>query len=78
MKGFAGPGIEVEVWAMPEDRFGSFVAAVPAPLGIGNATLSTGETVKCFIMRTVRDPGGERDHRLRRVAEAIWPRAGRQ
>jgi len=46
---FAGPGIEVEVWAMPEDRFGSFVAAVPAPLGIGNATLATGETVKCFI-----------------------------
>lgn len=46
---FAGPGIEVEVWAVPEDRFGSFVEAVPAPLGIGNAELESGETVKCFI-----------------------------
>jgi allophanate hydrolase len=46
---FAGPGIEVEVWAVPEDKFGSFVAAVPPPLGIGNAVLDDGETVKCFI-----------------------------
>jgi allophanate hydrolase len=48
-EGFAGPGIEVEIWAVPEDRFGSFVAAVPPPLGIGNAVLDDGETVKCFI-----------------------------
>jgi allophanate hydrolase len=47
--GFQGPGIEVEVWNVPEDRFGGFVAAVPPPLGIGNATLHTGESVKCFI-----------------------------
>jgi allophanate hydrolase len=47
--GFQGPGIEVEVWAVPEDEFGSFVAAVPAPLGIGNATLEDGDIVKCFI-----------------------------
>jgi allophanate hydrolase len=47
--GFEGPGIEVEIWAVPEDRFGSFVDGVPAPLGIGNAVLETGETVKCFI-----------------------------
>jgi allophanate hydrolase len=47
--GFEGPGIEVEVWAMPEDQFGGFVASVPPPLGIGNATLESGETVKCFI-----------------------------
>ena len=46
---FAGPGIEVEVWAIPEDRFGSFVAEVPPPLGIGSAVLDDGETVKCFI-----------------------------
>ena len=46
---FAGAGIEVEVWAMPEDRFGGFVAEIPPPLGIGNATLDDGETVKSFI-----------------------------
>jgi allophanate hydrolase len=47
--GFAGPGIEVEVWAVPLDRFGLFVAAIPAPLGIGTAILDSGESVKCFL-----------------------------
>jgi allophanate hydrolase len=46
---FSGPGIELEVWAVPEDQFGGFVAAVPPPLGIGNAVLDSGETVKSFI-----------------------------
>src|SRR5262249_28622420 len=46
---FEGPGIEVEVWAVPYDQFGRFVAAVPPPLGIGSATLASGEVVKCFI-----------------------------
>jgi allophanate hydrolase len=46
---FQGPGIEVEVWAMPEDQFGSFAAEIPEPLGIGNVTLESGELVKSFI-----------------------------
>ncbi len=46
---FQGPGIEVEVWTIPEDQFGSFLAEVPEPLGIGNVTLDSGELVKCFI-----------------------------
>ena len=48
-EGFIGPGIELEVWAVPENEFGSFVAAVTPPLAIGDATLETGETVKCFL-----------------------------
>jgi allophanate hydrolase len=47
--GFAGPGIEVEVWSMPEAEFGSFVAGIPAPLGIGSATLEDGTNVSCFV-----------------------------
>jgi allophanate hydrolase len=46
---FQGSGIEVEVWAIPEDEFGSFTAEIPKPLGIGNVTLETGEFVKGFI-----------------------------
>jgi len=46
---FEGPGIEVEVWAVPEDQFGGFVAAIPAPLGIGTTILDSGESVKCFL-----------------------------
>ena len=46
---FQGPGIEVEVWAIPENQFGGFVAAVPPPLVIGTAELDSGESVKCFL-----------------------------
>jgi allophanate hydrolase len=47
--GFKGPGIEVEIWSIPEEHFGSFVAAVPPPLAIGSAELEDGATVKCFV-----------------------------
>jgi allophanate hydrolase len=42
-------GIEVEVWQMDEASFGSLVALIPAPLGIGTLTLADGRTVKGFL-----------------------------
>jgi allophanate hydrolase len=50
---FSGPGVEVEVWIMPEDRFGSFVAAVPPPLAIGSVRLDDGAWVKGFVCEGV-------------------------
>ncbi|MDX2178649.1 MAG: allophanate hydrolase [Bryobacteraceae bacterium] len=47
--GFEGPGIEVEVWSMPASEFGSFVALIPPPLGIGTVVLADGTTAKGFI-----------------------------
>jgi allophanate hydrolase len=47
--GFAGPGIEVEIWAVPEQEFGSFVAMIPPPLGIGTVKMRDGRQVKCFL-----------------------------
>jgi allophanate hydrolase len=47
--GYEGQGIALEVWAVPADQFGSFVAAVPPPLGIGSVQLDTGAWVKGFI-----------------------------
>ncbi len=44
-----GSGIEVEVWAMPVEHYGSFVALVPAPLSIGSLTLADGSTVQGFL-----------------------------
>ena len=41
-------GIEVEVWEMDEAAFGSFVALIPAPLGIGTLSLSDGRAVQVF------------------------------
>jgi len=47
--GFAGPGIEIEVWALPAEAFGRFVAAIPAPLGIGKISLADGGAVSGFL-----------------------------
>ena len=44
-----GKVIEVEVWEMAAREFGSFVAGIPAPLGIGTLTLADGETVQGFV-----------------------------
>jgi allophanate hydrolase len=41
--------IEVEVWRMPTAAYGSFVAAIPAPLGIGRIELENGEWVQGFL-----------------------------
>ncbi|HQS59155.1 MAG: allophanate hydrolase [Gallionellales bacterium 35-53-114] len=49
MPGEAGSAIEVEVWEMAAREFGSFVAGIPAPLGIGTITLASGETVQGFV-----------------------------
>jgi allophanate hydrolase len=47
--GETGSAIEVEVWEMAAREFGSFVAGVPAPLGIGTLTLADGSQVPGFI-----------------------------
>jgi len=47
--GFAGPGLEVEVWALPPAAFGRFVARIPAPLGIGKLKLEDGTEVPGFL-----------------------------
>jgi allophanate hydrolase len=44
-----GACIAVEVWDMPLAGFGSFVAQVPSPLGIGTLELADGEAVKGFL-----------------------------
>lgn len=47
--GESGSAIEVEVWEMAAREFGSFVAGIPAPLGIGTITLASGEKVQGFV-----------------------------
>ena len=50
---FDGPGIDVEVWAVPAGLFGGFVAMVPPPLSIGNVRLSSGEWTKGFVCEPI-------------------------
>lgn len=45
----AGGAIELEVWELEPREFGSFVAQIPPPLGIGTLELEDGEQVKGFL-----------------------------
>jgi allophanate hydrolase len=47
--GAGGGAIEVEVYELDLEAFGSFVAEVPAPLAIGTVTLEDGREVKGFV-----------------------------
>lgn len=56
--GEGGP-IEVEVWRLPAEGFGRFVAAIPSPLGIGTLQLADGSAAKGFLVEAVAVEGGE-------------------
>jgi allophanate hydrolase len=45
-----GGTLDVEVWKLTPAAFGSFVAAIPSPLGIGTISLSDGRGVKGFLV----------------------------
>jgi allophanate hydrolase len=40
--------IEIEVWAIPLEHYGSFVAGIPAPLGIGMLETEAGDWIQGF------------------------------
>lgn len=44
-----GKSVEVEIWAMPKQHLGSFLALIPSPLGLGKVELIDGREVVGFI-----------------------------
>jgi allophanate hydrolase len=54
-----GAAIACEVWEMPASRFGSFVAGIPAPLGIGQLALADGSAVNGFICEPIGIAGAQ-------------------
>lgn len=44
-----GAAIAVEVWSLPPDSFGRFVAAIAPPLGVGTVLLADGTAPKGFL-----------------------------
>ncbi|MEE3267903.1 MAG: allophanate hydrolase, partial [Pseudomonadota bacterium] len=44
-----GQSIEVEVWRLPSETLGSFLAGIPAPLGLGQVELADGSWKCGFI-----------------------------
>lgn len=48
-----GAAIELEIWSLPAEQVGGFIAGVPAPLGIGTVTLEDGTSEKGFLCESV-------------------------
>jgi allophanate hydrolase len=55
----AGHAIDVEVWEVPTEAFGSFVDGIPGPLGIGTLRLEDGEELRGFICEGYATRGAE-------------------
>ncbi len=52
-----GATIALEVWSLPPEGFGRFVAGIPSPLGIGTLALADGTRVKGFLCETIATEG---------------------
>lgn len=52
-----GTAIALEVWALPPEGFGRFVASIPSPLGIGTLALADGTRPKGFLCETIATQG---------------------
>ena len=48
-----GAAIACEVWELPAAHFGSFIASIPAPRGIGKVVLADGAVVNGFICESI-------------------------
>jgi allophanate hydrolase len=48
-----GRAIEVEVWALPLERVGAFLAGIASPLGLGSVALQDGRQVHGFVCEPV-------------------------
>lgn len=55
----AGHAVQAEVWALTPEAFGSFVAGVPSPLGIGTTRLADGTRPKGFIVEAAGLDGAQ-------------------
>jgi len=54
-----GGELEVEIWSLPADQFGSFVKGIPAPLGIGKVRIADGSMLSGFICEPYGLKGAE-------------------
>jgi allophanate hydrolase len=54
-----GGRIALEIWEMPVAHYGSFVALIPAPLGIGTLALADGSSVQGFVCEALATQGAQ-------------------
>ncbi|HEX5392468.1 MAG TPA: allophanate hydrolase [Rhodocyclaceae bacterium] len=54
-----GGAVQMEIWELPAREFGSFVAGIPAPLGIGTVRLADGGSALGFVCEAAAAEGAE-------------------
>ncbi|MEM7422913.1 MAG: allophanate hydrolase [Pseudomonadota bacterium] len=54
-----GGSVPLELWSLPTHAVGSFLAGIPAPLGLGNLRLEDGTTVTGFLCESAGLDGAE-------------------
>jgi allophanate hydrolase len=54
-----GGSIALEIWEMSASEFGTFVAGIPAPLGIGMIKLDDGSYVQGFVCESAVTEGAQ-------------------
>jgi allophanate hydrolase len=54
-----GAAIDLEIWQLPVRNYGSFVADIPSPLGIGTLLLDDGSQVQGFLCEAHATAGAE-------------------
>jgi allophanate hydrolase len=54
-----GGTVELEVWAVPNEQVGSFLAGIPSPLGLGKVLLADGTSVIGFICESSAAAGAQ-------------------
>jgi allophanate hydrolase len=67
-----GASIEIELWQLPAERVGDFLAGIPAPLSLGRVALDDGTEVIGFLCEAyavagapdITASGGWRNHLL--------------
>ena len=77
----AGAAIALEVWDMPQEHLGSFLALIPPPLGLGRVELADGTWVTGFICeghaleaaQDVTEHGGWRAYLAARLTQSATP-----
>jgi allophanate hydrolase len=55
----SGAPVALEIWDLPLEHYGSFVAGIPAPLGIGTLALDDGSAVQGFLCEALAVQGAQ-------------------
>ena len=50
--------MDMEVWELPAEHFGSFVDGISVPLGIGKVEVADGTWVRAFVCEAIGVEGG--------------------